>query len=215
MNWKQQDPNSSFDDTLEEIFQDTDKPELDNIDDALETPQLMINLDDVNTEAKNMAALITERLSNYYFDEQYIKDHPYIPTKIMTEMNNIRRLIKMLSINEKAQDALITSISINAGKGTLYQSLTSLQSAMLHIQTQLDTLTSNLENVFREMQEECEKTFADKDKEANDDGSMVVRGSRDFIKQLNARLMASANTAKEEPSGVIDGEVIDETNIVG
>lgn len=175
--------------SIEELFDSTEDFDID-VDDSIvgDTPILVIDLDEINTEAQNMASAITERLSNYYFDEKYIENHPYIPTKIMNEMNNIRRLLKMLTVNEKAQDALIANITLNAGKGALYSSLTSLQSAMLNIQTQLNSLTSSLEDIFKEMQDECEKTFAEKEKETNDDGSVTVRGSREFIKQLNEQL---------------------------
>lgn len=196
---------------VDENWEDTLNNWLDESDDfdnelVNNDPQLLIDLDEINNEARKMASMITERLSNYYFDETYIENHPYIPTKIMSEMDNIRRLIKMLSVNEKAQDALIASITLNAGKGTLYSSLTSLQNSMLSIQTQLNNLTSSLEDIFKEMQEECEKTFAEKEKETNDDGSVTVRGSREFIKQLNEQLKNGinqpiihiANTSKDE-----------------
>lgn len=175
-------------------------------DDRLEAP-LIIDLDEVNQESQNMARLITERLSGYYFDEDVIKNHPYIPTKIMTEMNNIRRLLKMLSINEKAQDALIQSITLNAGKGSLYMSLTSLQNSMLSIQKQLDDMTISIEEIFRSMQEESEKNFAEKDKEADTDGSMIVRGSREFIKELSARLNGK-QLSKNEVVDTDTGEVL-------
>lgn len=175
-------------------------------DDRLEAP-LIIDLDEVNQESQNMARLITERLSGYYFDEDVIKNHPYIPTKIMTEMNNIRRLLKMLSINEKAQDALIQSITLNAGKGSLYMSLTSLQNSMLSIQKQLDDMTISIEEIFRSMQEESEKNFAEKDKEADTDGSMIVRGSREFIKELSARLNGK-QLSKNEVVDTETGEVL-------
>ena len=124
-----------YEDTdLDNLFNETDNFDSDNPDDIVESPLLIIDLEEVNSEAKKMATLITERLSNYYFDEKYLEKHPYIPTKIMNEMDNIRRLIKMLSINEKAQDALISNITLNAGKGSLYASLTSLQNSMLNIQ---------------------------------------------------------------------------------
>ena len=176
---------------IEELFTNTEDFDID-VDDAIvgDTPILSIDLDEINNEAKKMASMITERLSNYYFDEKYIENHPYIPTKIMSEMDNIRRLIKMLSVNEKAQDALIANITLNAGKGALYSSLTSLQNSMLNIQTQLNNLTSSLENIFKEMQDECEKTFSEKEKETHDDGSVTVRGSREFIKQLNEQLQS-------------------------
>ena len=95
--------NYDIDSDARDVLQDfiENSPEELESDEQLEAP-LIIDLDEVNKEAQNMARLITERLSGYYFDEDVIKSHPYIPTKIMTEMNNIRRLLKMLSINEKA-----------------------------------------------------------------------------------------------------------------
>lgn len=173
---------------VEKLFEETEDFGLENPEDVIDSEPLLINLDEINEQAKAEATLITERLSAYYFDEKYLEQHPYIPTKIMNEMNNIRRLLKMLSVNEKAQDSLIRNITCNAGKATLYSSLTSLQSAMLNIQNQLNTLTSNLEAIFSEMQAECDRTFAEKEKDVAEDGSMTVRGSRDFIKELNARL---------------------------
>ena len=92
---------------------------------------ITIDLDAVDADASHRSEIITDSLSNYYFDEKYIKDHPYIPTKIMQEMDNVRRLYKMLLVNEKAQDALIKAISLNASKGTLYLSLTSMQKSIL------------------------------------------------------------------------------------
>ena len=202
-----------IDNDAKDVWQDfiDNSPEGLESDEQLEAP-LIIDLDEVNKEAQNMARLITERLSGYYFDEDVIKSHPYIPTKIMTEMNNIRRLLKMLSINEKAQDALIQSITINAGKGSLYMSLTSLQNSMLNIQKQLNDMTAAIEEIFRSMQEESEKNFAEKEKEADTDGSMIVRGSREFIKELSARLNGK-QISKNEIVDTETGEVI-KTNLI-
>lgn len=155
-------------------------------------PIVNINLGEVDTEAQEEAEEITERLSGYYFDQKYIDTHPYVPVKIKCEMKNIRRLLKMLTINEIAQDSLIKNISFNAGKGSLYSSLTSLQNSTLSIQAQLNTLTQNLEDIFRKMQDECEKTWADKEKEEQIDGTMVVRGSREFIKMLTEQKESEA-----------------------
>lgn len=176
-------------DSLIQLFNDTPDLQCDDVDEALETPVFVIDIDEINSEAQTVATEITERLSNYYFDEKYIEKHPYVPNKIKQEVDNIRRLLKMLSVNEKAQDALITNITANAGKGALYASLTSLQNSMLNIQTQLNKLTESLENIFKEMQDECEKTFEEKEKET-EDGSQVVRGSRDFIRRITQQRQA-------------------------
>lgn len=192
---------------LDDLFNDTGALETDNPDDVIDSSLLTIDLDEVNNEAKKMASLITERLSNYYFDETYIKNHPYIPTKIMTALDNVRRLLKMLSINESAQDALIKNISYNAGKGSLYSSLTSLQNSMLNIQSQLNDLTSSLENIFREMQAECDKTFQEKDHE-EDGGLQAIRGSRDFIKQIQERLYGNITNEGADLIDTETGEIV-------
>jgi hypothetical protein len=195
------------DQELSKLFEETEDFNVsENVSDIADTPILNIDLDEVNSEATKMATLITERLSNYYFDEEYIKNHPYIPTKIMTAMDNIRRLLKMLSINEKAQDNLIANISFNAGKGALYSSLTSLQNSMLSIQTQLNNLTESIENIFREMQAECEKSFAEKEKD-NESEVPATRGSRDFIKQLQERLYGKLTNEGSEIIDKTTGEV--------
>lgn len=206
-----------IDNDARDVLQDfiDNSPEGLESDEQLEAP-LIIDLDEVNKEAQNMARLITERLSGYYFDEDVIKNHPYIPTKIMTEMNNIRRLLKMLSINEKAQDALIQSITINAGKGSLYMSLTSLQNSMLNIQKQLNDMTATIEEIFRSMQEESEKNFNEKDKESDSDGSMIVRGSKEFIKELNARLngkqISKTEIVDKETGEIVQANYVSDIN---
>ena len=42
----------------------------------------------------------------------------------------------------------------------------------------------------------CEQTFEQKDKEADENGDMIVRGSRDFIKEMTERI-AKKNRDKE------------------
>lgn len=177
---------------LDNLFVNSDAPDLVDTDEALETPILVIDMDDLDKRTLARATDITNKLAAYYFDQRYIDNHPYVTAKIAQEIDNIRRLLKMLSVNEKAQDTLILSITSNAAKGTLYTSLTSLQNSMLSMQSQLNTLTANLENIFKEMQDNCDKTFQEKDKEQSEDGSLVVRGSRDFIKQIEQSLLAAS-----------------------
>lgn len=202
-------------DLLNDLFvRSEDNPVYDSADDILETPTLIIDLDEVNGEAKNKAEEITKRLSNYYFDQKYIDEHPYVPNKIAQEIDNIRLLLKMLSINEKAQDTLITNITMNAGKGALYQSLTSLQKSMLDIQKQLNDVVKDVESIFKEMQIETDKTFAEKDKEVNsEDGSYTVRGSKEFIESLskmNYKPAINIKTINGEDVDLATGEILAE-----
>ena len=174
-------------DAFDELFNQTAEPIIDDAEEELDSPTLLLNLDEINENAHNQAVEITERLSNYYFDQKYLEEHPYIKNKISQEIENIRRLLKMLAVNEAAQDALITNITSNAGKGSLYQSLTSLENTTLSIQSQLNKMTNDVEDIFREMQADCEKTFEQKDKEGDENGNMIVRGSREFINSIIAK----------------------------
>ena len=196
-----QDPQDK-DSALNDIFLKSEAPDLQDSDEALESPIFLIDMDEVDKRTLERATDITNKLAAYYFDQKYIDNHPYITSKIMQEIDNIRRLLKMLSVNEKAQDTLILSITGNSAKGTLYSSLTSLQNSMLQMQAQLNQLTANLENIFKEMQENCDKTFQEKDKEESEDGSLVVRGSRDFINQIENSLKSAANNNPEVKSEV-------------
>lgn len=183
---------------LENLFIKSNAPDLADTDEALQTPMLIIDMDELDKKTLERATLIINKLAAYYFDQRYIDNHPYVTSKITQEIDNIRRLLKMLSVNEKAQDTLIMSIAGNMAKGTLYSSLTSLQNSMLQMQSQLNSLTSNLENIFKEMQDNCDKTFQEKEKETSEDGSMVVRGSRDFIKEITNSLTGMKIKNKEE-----------------
>jgi len=194
---------------LDNLFIKSDAPDLADTDEALETPILVIDMDDLDKRTLARATDITNKLAAYYFDQRYIDNHPYVTSKITQEIDNIRRLLKMLSVNEKAQDSLILSITSNAAKGTLYTSLTSLQNSMLSMQAQLNSLTEKLENIFKEMQENCDKTFQEKEKEQSEDGSMVVRGSRDFIKQIEQSLIAASKETKKDENKPMTDEQLD------
>lgn len=198
-NWIDANDTDNMPDAFEKLFNQAPEEQFDDAEEELEAPTLILNLDEINSVAHSQAVEITERLSNYYFDEKYLTEHPYIKNKIAQEIENIRRLLKMLTVNEAAQDALITNITANAGKGSLYQSLTSLQNTTLSIQTQLNKMVNDVEDIFREMQADCEKTFAEKEKEVDKN---IVRGSRDFISGLIAK--GFAQNSKYKPGDQMD-----------
>lgn len=183
---------------LEDIFIKTDDLNMDNADELLGIPVLTIDLEEVNNSALSRSTDIIEHLSGYYINKKYIAEHPYIKNKIIQEIDNIRRLLKMLTINEKAQDSLIQSITCNFGKSALYTALTSLQSSTLSIQKQLNESVDTIETIFRKMQDECQESFESKDKEELSDGSIVTRGTRDFLKDLMNKLNGEQKIEEEE-----------------
>ena len=194
---------------IDKIFVNTVDLDLENPSDILEEPGLLINLDEVNNAAMSRSTDIIEHLSGYYFDERYVREHPYIKNKIMQEIDNIRRLLKMLAINEKAQDSLIQSISCNCAKSALYSALTSLQQSTLNIQRQLNDSVESIENIFQKMQEECKETFDSKEKETLEDGSLTVRGAREFLKTITDRLNGNSIKTVEGFVNKDTGELIE------
>ena len=104
----------------------------------------------------------------------------------------------MLTVNEKAQDTLIQSITCNFGKSALYSALTALQSSTLNIQKQLNESVDTIEIIFRKMQDECQESFESKHKEELSDGSIVTRGTRDFLKDLMNKLNGETKPMEEE-----------------
>lgn len=199
--WKKVDKENPEWNDIDAMLNESDPVLTDDPDEELEMPKLDLDMQKVEEESAFQAKTIVERLSNFYFDKKYLDEHPYIPNKIYTEMQNVRRLLKMLTINEKAQDSIIMAIALSMSKSTLYQSLTSLQNSTLSIQKQLDEVVSRLEDIFRVMQEECEKSFEEKDKEEDGSGRIVIKGSREFIEEMTARMYnrkAKINQLKEE-----------------
>ena len=63
---------------------------------------------------------------------------------------------------------------------------------MLSMQTQLNNIVKELETIFKEMQDYTEKTFAEKEKEQTDTGDIIVRGSREFIKDIERQLSGAS-----------------------
>ena len=119
----------------------------------------------------------------------------------------------MLAINEKAQDSLIQSITCNFGKSTLYSALTALQQSTLNIQKQLNESVESIENIFQKMQEECKETFDSKEKESLEDGSITVKGTREFLKQLTDRLNGNTKNTVDGTVNTDTGELLDEDGV--
>jgi hypothetical protein len=183
------------------LFKESELPEFDSSVEELQMPTFSVNLNQLNIESQRKAETIIKKLSDYYFDPLYIKEHPYIKNKIIQEIDSIRRLLKMITVNETAQDILIQSAPVHSGKTAIYSSLTTLQNTMLSIQNKLDSSTAALESIFQEMQDNASETFMDKSKEMDDNGEMVTRGSREFLKELTARINGVEYTNTDESVG--------------
>jgi hypothetical protein len=189
---------------IDAMFKDSELPKFDSSEDELQMPVFNVDITQLNNRAKAAAETIVKKLSDYYFNPLYVKDHPYIKNKISQEIMSISRLLKMISVNETAQDILIQSAPMHSGKTAIYSSLTTLQNTMLSIQNKIDSATEKLESIFKEMQDNADETFMDKSKEMDDNGDMVTRGSREFLKELTARINGEEYIPSDE---TVNGDI--------
>ena len=83
-------PDDKNTDILNNLFLETPTPKLDDSDEVLETPILVIDLDALDKQTYEKAKTIAERLAYYFLDEEYIQTHQYVKSKITQEVHNIR-----------------------------------------------------------------------------------------------------------------------------
>ena len=68
-----QDPQDK-DSALNDIFLKSEAPDLQDSDEALESPIFLIDMDEVDKRTLERAIDITNKLAAYYFDQKYIED---------------------------------------------------------------------------------------------------------------------------------------------
>ena len=106
-------------------------------DDLVEDSLTIIDVDAINDLASNDAKLMVDNLSQFYYDEEFMKAHPQIRKRINEELETMRILIKMRKADEEAHDALVKAISANNNNASLYKALTQIQTSILSITTKL------------------------------------------------------------------------------
>ena len=61
-------------------------------------------------------------------------------------------------------------------------------------------MVANLETIFQRMQDEADKMYSEKDKEEQEDGSLTIRGAREFIKMMQDKM----HQRKQKDGSIID-----------
>lgn len=179
---------SEEDNSLNEIFGTADFSDtglsIDDLSDiGVEQSITMINTDQIALSSKKQSEELIEGLASYYIDEEYLKEHPYIYKKVLLHMDLLRRCIKMINVNEEAQNTILQNIAISPGKTQLYQSLSTLQNTANQLQKQLEKHVTDLEGEFKRIDEETGRTFGSREKEEVR-GINIARGTKEFLMKL-------------------------------
>ena len=183
---------------IEEIFEECSpiEPDIDGV-------QLVdIDLDGINESAKNDAVALIDNLSKFYYNEDFMRQHPTFKKRIDSDLESLRILFKMRKTDEEAHDLLIKAIEGNSGNASLYKSLSEMQKTIISITSKIGDIITNLNNMMKGYQLELEfgddTPSNDKDDEQPAD-NQTHRGSKEFIEQMNNNdLFADINEEEED-----------------
>lgn len=149
-----------------------------------------IPIDDISDEAAQEAALLIENLSKFYYDEDFMRNHPSFKKRVDTDLESLRILFKMRKSDEVAHDLLLNAIAGNSGNASLYRSLTEIQKTIISITTKICDIITGLNNLMKGYQLELNfdqdeniEEGSGEEKESTD--VTRCRGSKDFIKKMN------------------------------
>ncbi len=129
---------------------------------------------------------MVKNLSNIYYNDEFMSQHPKLKTRIDIELENLRILIKMRKTDETLHDIAAKAIAGNSSNASLYTSVTRIQDNLLDIQKQMDQTILNLNNLLRGYQTEInfEDTSQENDTKEKNDNTGLSRGSKGFIQQM-------------------------------
>lgn len=178
-------------------------PDVDILGTALTEPPA-IDTDQINTEARSEANKMIADLSNMYFSKEYIDKHPYLPAKIESQVDTMRRLIKMLEADEQAQDILIQSITATTLSDKNLRCLTDIQRTMLEIQGKIDEILNEYQKMLKELQSNTlfdngDSNVVTEDGTAAPSGTLI-RGSKEYISLMRHKFESTGGAAGAPPA---------------
>lgn len=143
---------------------------------------ITIDISDIDDSSMKDARDMINNLSQFYYDEEFIKAHPNIKKRIDSELESMRVLIKMRKADERAHDAILQAISTNNNNASLYRALTEIQKTIISITTKMGEIVTGLNNMMKGFQ--LEMAFDKNTEEEIEASQNTHRGSKDFIKSM-------------------------------
>ena len=141
-----------------------------------------------------------DNLSQFYYDEEFMKAHPQIRKRINDELETMRILIKMRKADEEAHDALVKAISANNNNASLYKALTQIQTSILSITTKMSEIVDRLNNMMKGYQLELPYEQQDQtDNNTEITAKNTYRGTKVFIKNMLSQEQSSLILEQEDP----------------
>lgn len=161
----------------------------DNFEPSIDGMQLVdIDFDGIEESAKADAIALIENLEKFYYNDNFMKQHPTFKKRIDTDLESLRILFKMRKSDETAHDLIMKAIQGNSGNASLYKSLSEMQKTIISITTKIGDIITGLNNLMKGYQLELEFNISENDeieKDENENLTQTSRGSKEFIEKMN------------------------------
>lgn len=151
-----------------------------------------IPIEDISDNACTKAQKLIEDLTNFYYDEEFLKRNPNFRKRVDNDLESLRMLLKMRAADEVTHDVIIKAITANSSNASLYSALTKIQTTILQITTKIETIVNNLTTMVKGYQ--LELNFKMEQEELKDDEEDFInednirspkRGTKEFIASMN------------------------------
>lgn len=165
--------------------------------DLIDNEEEIINIDtdSIDSDSLQEAIDLVENLKDIYADPDFMKNNPKFATRLKTEVENLRILLKMRKSDEIAHDILLAAIGRNCSNASLYRSLSDIQKTILSTTDNLSTKIKDINAMLKNIQLEINFNKPESQKEISDElvhdtevKQTTFRGSKDFIKQMKEEL---------------------------
>ena len=185
---------------IQKLFDDDDiTPDIDGM-------QLVdIDFEGIEASAKADAVALIENLEKFYYNDDFMKQHPTFKKRIDADLESLRILFKMRKSDETAHDLIMKAIQGNSGNASLYKSLSEMQKTIISITSKIGDIVTGLNNLMKGFQLELE---FDSQQEGEGESEELVgaspnttRGGKEFIERMNSKAEQEQlfeDTEKEE-----------------
>lgn len=151
----------------------------------------VINIDTnvIDDAAFKEAAALVENIKDIYADPEFMKNNPKFATRLKTEVEDLRILMKIRKSDEVAHDLLLSAIGKNSSNASLYRSLSDIQKTILSTTSELSAKIKDINFLLKNIQLELNfKPESETESESESSQGNMTRGSKDFIKQMRNEL---------------------------
>ena len=160
----------------------------------------IINIDTsfIDDNALKEAEGMIENLKDLYTDPEFLKANPKFATRLQSEIESLRILLKVRKSDEAVHDVLLGSIGKNPSNASLFRALTDVQKTILSTTQDISAKVKDINALLKNVQLELNyKTEIECDlpiPPADQSQQSTFRGSKDFIKQMRDELDNESET---------------------